>query len=159
MAKYLLPCSCGRNITVETSHAGRQVSCECGISLEVPTMLALKDLQRVEETDARSDRQWGIPQALILIGLAILLVAIPGVVLLAMNQPLSRMLSVEEAKPVQTLELWKFLQQDITVDYYEIHNRAVLIHRVWIGIIALINVVATIFVIGGWFFIKRGRQR
>ena len=52
VSKYLLPCSCGRSVTVEASQAGRQVHCDCGISLEVPTMLELARLERAKEAAA-----------------------------------------------------------------------------------------------------------
>ena len=45
MAKYLLPCSCGRKMPVEPRQAGQSVDCACGESLEIPTMLAMSALE------------------------------------------------------------------------------------------------------------------
>jgi hypothetical protein len=41
---YLLPCSCGQSVEIETSQAGQQVSCSCGATLQVPSMLQIKSL-------------------------------------------------------------------------------------------------------------------
>ena len=47
--KYLLPCSCGKSVPVETSQAGQEVVCECGLTLTVPSMLKIKKLQQADE--------------------------------------------------------------------------------------------------------------
>ncbi len=45
--RYLLPCSCGQEIPVESSQAGQEIRCACGALVEVPT---LRDLSRLERT-------------------------------------------------------------------------------------------------------------
>lgn len=47
--KYLLPCSCGKSVPVETSQAGSDVVCQCGETLKVPSMLKIKKLRPLEE--------------------------------------------------------------------------------------------------------------
>lgn len=47
--KYLLPCSCGKFVPIETAQAGSDVVCQCGQSLKVPSMLKIKKLRTVEE--------------------------------------------------------------------------------------------------------------
>lgn len=42
--KYLLPCSCGKSVTIEVSQAGQQVRCECGQLLDVPPFRAIRTL-------------------------------------------------------------------------------------------------------------------
>ena len=57
ITKYQLPCSCGRSIPVELNQAGRQVTCVCGKSMEVPSMRELRKLPTSEEPDARSSQR------------------------------------------------------------------------------------------------------
>lgn len=41
---YLLSCSCGRQHTVSRSQAGQEITCECGNTLQVPTLRGLTSL-------------------------------------------------------------------------------------------------------------------
>jgi hypothetical protein len=59
--KYLLPCSCGRSITIDIGQAGRRVTCACGASQDVPTLRAIRKLPPAgEEKAAKSaaPRAW-----------------------------------------------------------------------------------------------------
>lgn len=83
VTKYLLPCSCGREAQVEIGQAGSSIPCECGLTLNVPTMRGLRALQSVEMQDASQPKlgqsEWGTRQGLILLGLVIaVLAAIPA---------------------------------------------------------------------------------
>jgi len=77
-AIYLLPCPCGRKIPVQPRQAGEIVTCECGTSLEVPTLLGLKTLERaevpVEPKTAKPD--WSAGHSLILLGAVIIFASI-----------------------------------------------------------------------------------
>jgi hypothetical protein len=42
--QYLLCCSCGIEVPIETAQAGGNVLCDCGLSLKVPTLLQIKKL-------------------------------------------------------------------------------------------------------------------
>ncbi len=42
--KYLLPCSCGKTVPVETSQAGGEVRCDCGQVLKIPSLSNIKKL-------------------------------------------------------------------------------------------------------------------
>ena len=44
---YKLPCSCGSFVPVETNQAGRSVQCQCGNSLQVPSLSRIKELEQV----------------------------------------------------------------------------------------------------------------
>ena len=48
--RYLLPCSCGNNVTIDPSQAGMAVSCQCGKSLEVPTLREIRQLEPAEDS-------------------------------------------------------------------------------------------------------------
>ena len=52
--KYLLPCSCGKEVLIETSQAGGNVLCECERSLKIPTLLQMKRLPLAEEAQTQS---------------------------------------------------------------------------------------------------------
>ena len=52
---HLLPCtSCQQSIPVETSQAGRVVSCECGAEIAVPTLREIRRLPKGEEPQVAS---------------------------------------------------------------------------------------------------------
>jgi len=52
--KYLLPCSCGKDVPIETSQAGGNVLCDCGLSVQVPSLLKIKKLPLVGEAQVQS---------------------------------------------------------------------------------------------------------
>lgn len=58
--KYLLPCQrCSEKTAVDLSQAGRQITCRCGATLEVPSLRAIRSLETVAETVAKpSRRSW-----------------------------------------------------------------------------------------------------
>jgi len=68
-AKYLLPCSCGRNTTVQASQAGEVVRCACGQELEVPTMRKLSELALSNEAAADEKPLWTMRQGIAFLGL------------------------------------------------------------------------------------------
>ncbi len=80
-AKYLLPCSCGQKIAVEPRQAGQTISCTCGASLEVPSLVQVKRLDKAEpepgevRRDEAERRSWGAYEGLALLGVVILLLA------------------------------------------------------------------------------------
>jgi len=171
MAEYLLPCPCGRKIVVQPRHAGREVHCECGQSLEVPTLLALKELEQVEQVEVDSGRQWGLPQALVLIGLVILLAGIVSTSWLAakpppplhpgMDEETARR-DVEELTPVQSMHVWNVLKQPLLVDVHPAvvkYKYDVFVHRMWLGILASIGVFGGLLAAGGKVLLRRVDSR
>src|SRR5678815_2344165 len=52
MSHYLLPCACGQQISVSAAQAGESLRCSCGAMVEVPTMRGLRELERVETSQA-----------------------------------------------------------------------------------------------------------
>jgi hypothetical protein len=84
MAQYLLPCSCGQKVRVETAQAGGQVACGCGQALAVPTLRGLRALEEAAPDKAAIERaagrQWSPLQgAMFSIGLLVAVVSL-GVV-------------------------------------------------------------------------------
>jgi len=86
--KYLLRCSCGREQVVEPAQAGQTISCDCGKSLEVPTLLAMRHLPVAPaERMPAAAGQWGVRHRLISIGILVLLLALVWVGLLVWSWP------------------------------------------------------------------------
>jgi hypothetical protein len=49
--KYLLPCTCGQSCEIETSQAGQIITCSCGQTQQIPSLLKIKNLPVAKETD------------------------------------------------------------------------------------------------------------
>ena len=90
--KYLLPCSCGESLKVDTSQAGQELTCACGATLEVPTLRGIRQLEPAESTAApasRSEKKWSAKQgALFGVGVlvAVIGLAVGGMVYLSWRQ-------------------------------------------------------------------------
>ena len=56
MPRYLLSCSCGKTIPIDTIQAGQEVSCECGQSLEVPTLREIRQLPELKQVVSQQQR-------------------------------------------------------------------------------------------------------
>jgi hypothetical protein len=83
--QYLLPCSCGQKLRVESAQAGGQVTCACGQKLTVPTLRGLRQLEEAKPDEAAkkraAGRQWGPVQgALFSVGTLVLVIAL-GIVI------------------------------------------------------------------------------
>jgi hypothetical protein len=73
--KYLLPCSCGKKIPVETTMAGQSIQCSCGRTLDVPKLQGIRRLERFVETSdtpRKTSSRAGRALGIVLIGLIIL---------------------------------------------------------------------------------------
>jgi hypothetical protein len=108
-------------VPVEPCQAGQAVACGCGATLEVPTMLKLVKLQRVdpELTPARRPPSWGMRQRLILVGATITLAAMTAAFYFFWNRPILSLREpdrefirqhVEAFSPVETWQLWHVLR-------------------------------------------------
>ena len=87
--RYLLPCSCGQKIPVEPRQAGQEIRCDCGASLEVPTMLGMAALEKApsEPSHTPPSAPWGIRQGIVLLGTVIVLLALGMVIPLHLTRP------------------------------------------------------------------------
>ena len=119
-AKYLLPCSCGRKMPVQLRQAGEIVTCECGSSIEVPTLSGLKKLESITAPAMPKtiQPQWTLGHGLIFVGGLVILVAIGiGGWLLwyvpsdpyANFTPEGMMQAASTRTPIQSLRLWQML--------------------------------------------------
>ncbi|MGA2060986.1 MAG: hypothetical protein ABSG67_10930 [Thermoguttaceae bacterium] len=120
---YLLPCSCGRKIPVQLRQAGEIVKCDCGASLEVPTLSGLKSLQKLEASaEPKIARTaWTAGHRLTFFGWLVILVAIglggwlywSGPVDPYANFTPEQMIQGAATRtPIQSLRLWQFLVRD-----------------------------------------------
>ena len=113
--KYLLPCSCGREIPVGTSQAGDRVVCKCGAELDVPTMLGLARLEEVVEAEpaAKTKRPtWGIRQGLPLLGGILILAGAAAATVLWFGRP--RAPDVTRLSPSSAIPLWREFRKGIS---------------------------------------------
>jgi hypothetical protein len=142
--KYLLPCSsCDRRIEVAATQAGREVRCQCGAAMEVPTLQGLARLERAEPGQAppRTPSRWGVRQRLVLVGLVTLLVAVGLGAAFHWNRPRTR--SVDEITLSQTWHLWQNLRQgpDLHFPYEEDRYKAFESYRRWMGVAVVLAAI------------------
>lgn len=86
MVRYILPCNCGRRLTVTAAQAGDQLQCECGQRVEVPTLRHLAALEQIEDAP-RQERAWGARQGLIFLGATLIALAAAALVVLQFREP------------------------------------------------------------------------
>ena len=101
MPNYLLPCSCGRDVSVSVSMAGQTVRCECGTELEVPTLRGLRQLAPAVESHGRRARSWSDRQRVTFVLLVVGLAAGAVAGYMALNlPPRPEAQQIEEAQPI-----------------------------------------------------------
>lgn len=75
---FNLPCSCGNTVWVSSGDAGRCVPCNCGASVEVPSLRQLRALVRDEKGSsrpvARRVRESGYPNGYVVMAVGLFLV-------------------------------------------------------------------------------------
>lgn len=128
-AYYLLPCSCGKKIEVDAGQSGLNIRCSCGAELTVPTLRGLSQLERASappagRADVAPESTWGARQALVFLGLVILLGASLPAALTWYTYPQPPRLrddfaelnreDIDQATLIQTWELWKELRKDFS---------------------------------------------
>jgi hypothetical protein len=72
---YLLPCSCGKNISVQPRMSGENVACDCGQRVEVPPLRELTRLPPAPNQIAVRPASWDFRKGVVLFGLLLALVA------------------------------------------------------------------------------------
>jgi hypothetical protein len=73
-ARFILDCTCGKRHTVEPRQAGSQMLCDCGRTLEVPTLRGLRALPQAEADLEGSTAVWTMRQAVVTAGVLISLI-------------------------------------------------------------------------------------
>ena len=121
-AKYLLPCSfCQEKIPVELRQAGQQIECDCGASLDIPTMTGIRALQRAEPSPdgQRPTTRWEARHGVLLVGAIVTVMALCLTTFFYRARP--RMPEIEELAPFQTFQIWQFLRQGVRRPSFEIN--------------------------------------
>lgn len=123
MVQYLLPCQCGRKIPVDSTKAGRSIECECGATLEVPTLGGMKKLEKIAQDHRDSSANtWGPRQRVLLAGVLICLTGLGIAGFFGATRPLPppHDLRIERIPEhvnnltlMQTLQLWGALERGL----------------------------------------------
>jgi len=121
--KYLFPCRCGRQITVEPREAGETTVCPCGQSLLIPTMLEMAGLEPAPvEAPAPSAERWGWQHRLLLVGGTLLAAAIIAGVCLHWSRPKAPADAIDaeairqtanNLSPIETWHNWELMKQGL----------------------------------------------
>ena len=89
MSSYLLPCSCGKSIPIDTSQAGQEVRCSCGQSQEVPTLRGIRQLLQAEQAVTQQHRvkkPWSNKRTIwFAVGLTTIAVGISGMLIVGVE--------------------------------------------------------------------------
>ncbi|MHB8902868.1 MAG: hypothetical protein ACYC6Y_29260 [Thermoguttaceae bacterium] len=107
-AKYLLPCSCGEKIPVETTQAGENLLCSCGRTLTVPSMQGIRRLEPLPEPSKErkpGPTYGGLALAIALVGLLIL--AVGGAMMYRTHLQQPDFISMDYVSPWQSWLMWE----------------------------------------------------
>jgi Domain of unknown function (DUF1922) len=118
MARFLLPCACGRQLPVTAAQAGDQLQCECGQRLEVPTLRHLAAFERLEEAAPQRVKSWGVRQGLVFLGASIIAIAAVCLLVLQLQKPeqIHEQLiqtNIEGMTPAEMWRAWPILERGI----------------------------------------------
>lgn len=165
--KYLLPCSCGQELEIDTAQAGLSVRCVCGAELAVPSLAAIRKLRESAAPAAPSSRYgaWGPRQALVFLGTMVAALALAAAaIVFASTPPLELEFSVDrevneqqfdQLTAAQTVEWWSTLSQgpDIGPEIinFDQHRAYVLQRRRWVGILAALALLGLGLAVSGLF--------
>ncbi len=160
--KYLLSCPCGKKVPVETTQAGQTVECECGRSLEVPTLKGLRELEQVavEAPSGPKGAAWGSRQAVVLVGIVVTLIGIALVAYFYSIRPRQEHFADPEVlTPLGSWYAWQELRTGAKTPsftkfpYIEALNS----YRRWMDVAIVIVVLGGLTVVGGLVLGKSGR--
>lgn len=129
-AEYILPCpSCGEKILVEARQSGQQIDCDCGTTLDIPTMTGMRALQRSEPSPGvrRPPSLWGARQRTFWVGTIITVIALSTTMLFYVNRP--PITKTEDMTPFQTWLAWKFLSEGVRRPSFEINGPRIYLMR------------------------------
>ena len=108
---YLLPCpQCRTNLTVTTGEAGGQVRCNCGATVDVPTVRGLRELAIVTDSIDEPSR-WTTRHSVAFMGAVLLVAGVAAGLALHVYAESIRPVQtfadkVKDMSPAETWELW-----------------------------------------------------
>jgi hypothetical protein len=150
--KYLLPCACGRQYTIEPRQAGTTIHCACGGTLDAPTMMQITALEPVPPEDAvpSSLSAWGTRHRMGLVGVVLMIVGALGLAALALNHPVPQVEEVDVAvlrreaerlPPAVTWRYWEMLKRGLDQQIDEKYAAAMDRYRIGQGASSLVALV------------------
>ena len=86
-AKYLLPCSCGNKLTVDTTQAGLKLDCPCGKQVEVPTWRELRSLEKADTPAPVQADGWSTKHGLVFLAMVLAVCSMTGSALVWATTP------------------------------------------------------------------------
>ncbi len=170
--KYLLPCSCGQQTPVEASQAGQTIRCQCGATLEVPTMRGLAQLDRAgpesqvpgplpagtrKGASKAPTSHWGPRQGALLVGALIAALGFGFATHFYVTRP--RIIEAASLSPLETWQLWFDLKQGIDQrpPWEEMYLRGIASYERWMIVVLTIAGIGVV-VMAAALFIPRKRQ-
>jgi hypothetical protein len=134
MAKYLVPCVCGRQLAVDAPQAGDSLVCDCGATVAVPALRQLRELPSArEELAAANEPTWGFRQGaitvILLVAAASLVVAgasryseqpVPTIDPVTYAQTVDRLM--HQMTPLQCWERWVDTYQPLATTGFDVYK-------------------------------------
>ncbi len=150
--RYLLPCRCGQQITVEPRQAGETVVCGCGQQLQVPRLREVMALEPApaESAPPPSAAVWGWRQMIRLIGVILLAASLVIGGVLFLNRPVSQSQrrSPEQLKryahkltPLETWGHWEWAKKGVDRRVDLQYARKMTSFRIWLGATAALGLI------------------
>jgi len=162
--KYLLPCSCGEKVAVESTQAGQNILCSCGKTMEVPTMQGLRQLeQAIDTTDEPKTTSpfGGVVVGLALFGLVIL--GAGGALTCWMYTRRPVLPDIDYASPWDTWAMWHSLRDGVRLPEYSdspyLQAKKVYDQYMTVGIVIMVVGIVTIVCSAIVAFFSRPSQR
>lgn len=116
-ARYLLPCTCGKEHEVELSQAGIRLACSCGKELAVPTRRGMAQLRPAAAPPVASRRPgegWTPQKGIAFLGAVISLAALALAVYLLARPPADPLADlIRSMQPTDSLEVWQHLRRGV----------------------------------------------
>jgi len=117
--KYLLPCSCGEKLEIESTQAGQILRCSCGKDVEVPTMQGIRRLEQVvvATNESRPASSFGgAALGIALFGLIVLLAGGSLMYWTYSRRPI--MVEMDQVSPWDTWLMWQSLREGVRMPEY-----------------------------------------
>jgi len=170
---YLLPCQCGLKVHVDKTQAGLSVKCECGRTLDVPTLRDLTQLEQVGDQNkasaSKTSTGWGPRQGLTLVGVLITLV---GLIWLAYQiatmpqdlfvEPADIRAEVNTLSPGDLIAQFRLLREKLDPTELSIVKANRIYqewHRRWTYFAAGVTLLGLALAAGAWFTLGRPATR
>jgi hypothetical protein len=155
-AKYLLPCRCGQTVTIESRQAGETVTCVCGETLSVPTMLGIIALEAAPDASSQqSANRWEWRQRLLMLGAVMLVAAVIAAIWLYKTRPISitelidpEMVrqKVGEWPPALSWKIWELRKLGLDRQTDRAYEAALVRFHVWETTAAIVAVIGLVLV-------------